>query len=466
AAVSRAAAYRTRGNKYFNAGRFNEAIDCYSDAILNYPAGHSDLSLAYANRAACHLSTKNYSTALEDCNSGIAIDRRSRVLENLGRLEEALVDALAAAAVDSFKTKSFFDHVEDLLKKFSEARKPSLSSAWMITHFLSTFPREWNKVQKYESGELKDFFCKVLSQNYGDAYAEIVSLAKKNPESQSSDLYNWLGTMHFLAGDFENAQQALTKAIDLNESSVSARVKLALVSMELGQYAEMTMQLEKAIKIDPSDASCFYHRGEIFALSNNLESAVSEFARAIQLEPEFIPAYVHQARAYMTMNMSSSARDFIQKALKLFPENPELLHVMGECWAIEGQYNRSLELFSKVELMAPDFPQVLLNKALIMSSIENNVDMLGQKLKEIVAQFPYFDAAHVQLAGFYIEKKETSLALKHYDIAAEHARSYQELVTIYSMRAISSSQAMVVERFPDLAASIQDLLRYSPVGTS
>lgn len=54
-----------------------------------------------------------------------ALDRRSRVLENFDRTEDSLVDAVAAAVIDEFKTESLFVHIEELLKKISETQAKS-----------------------------------------------------------------------------------------------------------------------------------------------------------------------------------------------------------------------------------------------------------------------------------------------------------------------------------------------------
>lgn len=143
--ITVATAARLRGNKYYNAGRFEDALKCYTEAISLYPPTHEDLSLAFSNRAAAHLSLSNYELSLKDCEHGKyhdfannfvalefnpknikALDRRSRVLHQLGNIEDALVDALAAAAADGFKVESYLMHVEDLLKKLSDVKAKEL----------------------------------------------------------------------------------------------------------------------------------------------------------------------------------------------------------------------------------------------------------------------------------------------------------------------------------------------------
>lgn len=306
-----------------------------------------------------------------------------------------------------------------------------------------------------QKNQQRDFYSLLLLGQYEDAYKNLKTVSQNDESQSNAELQQWLGTFYFLSGDFEAALAALALGIESSPNRVSMRIKLALVHLELGNYVDMTSALEAALGVDETDAAIYYHRGEIHALGSNMEAATADFARCIQLDPEFILAYVHQARAYLSMECVSVAKEFISKALRLFPDSPELLHSLGECHAMEGNYDESLRLFVKVEHMAPDYPQVLLNKAILTSTLKNTDVDIESELKKIVAKFPCFDAAHVQLAGYYFDAKKTDLANHHYAIAAQHARSFQELVTIFTIQAISNSQAKVSERYPELGTSIQ-----------
>ncbi len=294
-------------------------------------------------------------------------------------------------------------------------------------------------------------FTLILDEQFDEAYALLQSI----DTGDDAEVLNWLGTMQLLAGEFEAAKSSLQKCIVMDSSAVPPLLKLSLVSMELGQYDDMTESIDSALRIDETDAAIYYHRGEILALSNNMEAAIADFARAIQLDAEFINAYVHQARGYLATEMFSTAKDFLKKALQLFPSHPDLLHTMGECLAMEGQYVEAGNFFNDVEKMAPNFPQVFLNKAIIKNFDGQSDDEMGLELQKVVEKFPFFDAAHVQLANYLMSKKRTKEAIQHYQIAAEHARSYQELVTIHTIRAMSACQAAVTQRYPELEESMQ-----------
>ena len=53
--LEKAQAAKNKGNKYFKAGRYDQAIKCYTEALAICPAQHgSDIATFYQNRAAAH----------------------------------------------------------------------------------------------------------------------------------------------------------------------------------------------------------------------------------------------------------------------------------------------------------------------------------------------------------------------------------------------------------------------------
>jgi len=81
------------GNKAFIAGKYQVAIDYFSDGIELTPDNH----LLYSNRAACYLKLGEWEKALQDSNKCIELKedftkghfRKGLSLIELGRLEEA-----------------------------------------------------------------------------------------------------------------------------------------------------------------------------------------------------------------------------------------------------------------------------------------------------------------------------------------------------------------------------------------
>lgn len=59
-------AKRNAGNAHFRNGRWVDALECYNDSLSLAKPGSENVSLAYANRAACFLKMKQYDECLND----------------------------------------------------------------------------------------------------------------------------------------------------------------------------------------------------------------------------------------------------------------------------------------------------------------------------------------------------------------------------------------------------------------
>ncbi len=68
--------FREQGNQAFKQGRFQEAIDRYTDALnilTTLPLSETiknDLTKCYSNRSQCYINLEQYEDAIEDATRG------------------------------------------------------------------------------------------------------------------------------------------------------------------------------------------------------------------------------------------------------------------------------------------------------------------------------------------------------------------------------------------------------------
>ncbi|KAH8369297.1 hypothetical protein KR009_007455 [Drosophila setifemur] len=102
-----AGSFKDKGNEAFKAGRWEEAVQHYSNAI-KLGAKHKELPVFYKNRAAAYLKLDKYDNALEDCTESLktapgdpkALFRRAQAYEALEKFEEAYKDATSLFKAD------------------------------------------------------------------------------------------------------------------------------------------------------------------------------------------------------------------------------------------------------------------------------------------------------------------------------------------------------------------------------
>ena len=86
------------GNAAFKAGRYQEAVDTYSQALEVDPTNKNTNSKILQNRALCHIRLKNYAPSIADCDKALELDpsyakarkTRAKALGESGNWEDAL----------------------------------------------------------------------------------------------------------------------------------------------------------------------------------------------------------------------------------------------------------------------------------------------------------------------------------------------------------------------------------------
>uniref|UniRef100_A0A667X0H1 Protein unc-45 homolog B n=1 Tax=Myripristis murdjan TaxID=586833 RepID=A0A667X0H1_9TELE len=111
---------KDEGNKHFQAGQTDQAIECYTKAI-KVCKDKNVLAVIYRNRSACYLKKEKYTNAASDASKAIDVDasdikalyRRCQALEKLGKLDMAFKDVQRCATLEP-KNKTFLDTLRRL----------------------------------------------------------------------------------------------------------------------------------------------------------------------------------------------------------------------------------------------------------------------------------------------------------------------------------------------------------------
>ncbi|KAG7243980.1 hypothetical protein INR49_006138 [Caranx melampygus] len=111
---------KDEGNKYFQSGDIDKAIECYTNAI-KVCKDKKVLAVIHRNRSACYLKKESYANAASDATKAIDVDaadikalyRRCQALEKLGKLDMAFKDVQRCATLEP-KNKTFLETLRRL----------------------------------------------------------------------------------------------------------------------------------------------------------------------------------------------------------------------------------------------------------------------------------------------------------------------------------------------------------------
>lgn len=144
------------GNKYFQAGDIDKAIECYTEAIKECK-DKKLLAVIHRNRSACYLKKENYSNAASDATKAIDVDaadvkalyRRCQALEKLGKLDMAFKDVQRCATIEP-KNKTFLETLRRLGADIQAKLKTTFSTDSRVQNMFDILFDEEMETEKRE----------------------------------------------------------------------------------------------------------------------------------------------------------------------------------------------------------------------------------------------------------------------------------------------------------------------------
>ncbi|KAM6931263.1 protein unc-45 homolog B [Xenentodon cancila] len=146
---------KDEGNKFFQAGDIEKAIECYTNAI-KVCKDKKVSAVIHRNRSACYLKKESYANAVSDATKAIDVDaadikalyRRCQALEKLGKLDMAFKDVQRCATVEP-NNKTFLETLRRLGAEIQAKLKTTFSTDSRVQNMFDIlFDEEMDKEKK------------------------------------------------------------------------------------------------------------------------------------------------------------------------------------------------------------------------------------------------------------------------------------------------------------------------------
>lgn len=161
---------KIQGNKYFNASKFESAIDCYSKAIALNP----NIPTYYTNRALCYMKMNRFPQAVQD--SKAALERDSSLVKGHFYLGSSLLEL---EKVD--------DSIKHLQTAFELAKKDSGSyyDDTIASKLRLARKKKWNAQEEKrikQEIDLQTYINRLILEDRDRRFAEIEDETSSNEE--------------------------------------------------------------------------------------------------------------------------------------------------------------------------------------------------------------------------------------------------------------------------------------------
>lgn len=190
--------------------------------------------------------------------------------------------------------------------------------------------------------------------NWKEAIHSFRKLVRLAP---SANTYFLLGSVYFLAGEFNKATKYMEKAIKKAPNRFLYHRTLGAIFIRQGKIAKALKPIKKAIQLNPNDAISYNHLGFIQSNLRNWRQAAQAFENAIRLDEDIALSHILLAGAYIELGLAheTEQENFFTKArkhLKLYQKFGEThIHAqnaIGQSYYLLGHPEDAERAFMKV----------------------------------------------------------------------------------------------------------------------
>ena len=147
-------------------------------------------------------------------------------------------------------------------------------------------------------------------------------------------------------GDYEGAEQALKKAVDLSPNDPQSEALLGWALMLQEKYDDALLWFQKVLMREPQNALARINVGYICLKKKIFGEAIEHLSRAIRLDNDkkaTLYAHFYLGLVYLERDMFEDAQTFFEKTIVLGPNLIEAYYELGRAFWFNGQQDEALK---------------------------------------------------------------------------------------------------------------------------
>ncbi|XP_057685990.1 mitochondrial import receptor subunit TOM70-like [Corythoichthys intestinalis] len=478
--LGRALATNNKGNKYFEAGKYENAIQCFTEAIALCPTEQkSDLSTFYQNRAAAYEQQMKWTKVVQDCSQAVTLNppymealfRRAKAHEQLGNKKECLEDVTAVLILEETQniqnqqTMLVLNNVSDQLgfekaKDKYKNREPMMPSSQFIKSYFGSFTDdiisqplqkgEKKDEDKDNEGEAYEVIARsgyLKAKHYMDEedYDKIISECTKEVDSEGRYMAEALllrATFYLLTCNNTAAQPDLDRVINMQEVNVKLRanalIKRGSMYMEQMQPLLATQDFNMAAEIDTRNPDVYHHRGLLDLKLGNIDESVEDFDKCILLRWDFALDHALRCFALYTQALNNNPSqqivlDGFEDIIRRFPKCAEGYTLYAWVLTVEQQYGKADEMYDKCIELEPDNATKYVYKGLLQLQWKRSLSDLGLDLINKAIEIDNkCDFAYEAIGTIEFLSKNLDKAIEMFNKVINLTKTEMEMTDIYA----------------------------------
>lgn len=230
---------------------------------------------------------------------------------------------------------------------------------------------------KHQRGEIEQAQADLdaLITEYGDDQAKAASL------------WNLKGGLRQRAGDLGAASTAYSRALELDENNLGARLNLARIQLSQGDNENARGNYLAALEAQPENAAAMTGLAQLAFQAGDTPAAVSWLEKAREADANALRARLLLGAQYLRLGDSESAAEVSAEAYALAPNGPDSNNLDGLVKLASGNYSLAEARFAAAMETRPDEPQYAFNRARTLMQLQRR-DQAYEIVSDVYLRHP------------------------------------------------------------------------------
>ncbi len=253
-------------------------------------------------------------------------------------------DEISLKIVDKLKVEILSDEKTVLQKRHT--LNVDAYNAYLKGRYFS------QRLAKTDIEKAINFFAQAIEQDpaYASAYAAM------------AHCYCLFGLYYYLPSKdaFPKARIAARKALDIDDKLAIAHAAMSLIHyLHDWDFESARQKIERAIELDPNCVTSRSDYAGYYVEIGKMDKAIVELKRTLELDPLSVNHQVHLGLYLIRARQPEQARQQLLKTLEFVADHPWALWLLATTYALDAQYDKSIEILHDALNVAKDYPPVV-----------------------------------------------------------------------------------------------------------
>lgn len=270
-------------------------------------------------------------------------------------------------------------------------------------------------------------------------------------------------TFYILSKKQKEAMQDLTVLIDdpTVEPSIKSNALIKRASLHIQQCTDPEKDpllsfkdFESALDVDPQNPDVYFHRGQVFLLTEQIEKAVQDFNKSVELNPTFPTAYVQKLytdyRQAMQLNNQEKVNNVInlfEEAMVKFPECIETYALFSQVLSDQQNFERADACYEKALKVDANNANLWVHKGLIQLQWKGDIKTAIEYIERAIKIDDKCEFAYETLGTVEVQRGNLKRSVELFEKAIPLANTELEMAHLYGLMDAANAQLVIAGRY-------------------